>query len=562
MNNPDQNIPETSIAGLKQNWRQDLQAGFLVFLLALPLCLGVALASGFPTAAGIIPAVIGGLLVSRINGTYLTITGPSAGLIVVLFAAVEALGEGDIMVGYRLTLAAIVISGILQIISGFYRAGKLGALFPVSVIHGMLAAIGIIIMAKQSHIMLGINTDFGSVFATLEQIPHSILHPSPGIALIGISGLAILILWPLLKHPTLQKIPAPLVVLVCGMALGQYYGVQHEHIHLIFLGQAYLEGHEHLIAPEYLVDIPDQLSSFFYFPDFSKVMTSEFWGAVISIFLVGSLESLVSAVAIDKLDPYKRESDLDRDLMAVGAGNMLSGFIGGLPMISEIVRSSANIENGAKTGWANFSHGLIFLVFVLLFPHFIHNIPLATLAALLVYTGYRLADPKNFKQVLDIGVDQLWLFVITIIGVLATDLLIGVTLGIIAKLAIELLRGVWPRNLFKIYFDIQRPDDETIKVTLFGSALFSNFLPFKNALSKIEPGKTIILDFSKGYLIDYSVMQFIDDFSRDYQAHGGKCQQIAHALKKFSDNKLAARLMTADDREILMPDNEESEEKK
>ena len=549
MNNPDLKTPETGMAGLQQNWRQDLQSGFLVFLLALPLCLGVALASGFPTAAGIIPAVIGGLLVSRINGSYLTITGPSAGLIVVLFAAVESLGEGDIMVGYRLTLAAIVFSGALQIILGYYRAGQLGALFPASVIDGMLAAIGIIIIAKQSHIMLGINTDFDSIFNTISRIPHSILHATPGIALIGISGLAILILWPLLKHPTLKKIPAPLVVLICGMGLGQYYGVQHEHIHLFLLDQAYMESHEHLIAPEYLVDIPEQISSFFYFPDFSKVMTVRFWGAVIGITLVCSLESLVSAVAVDKLDPYKRESDLDQDLMAVGAGNMISGFIGGMPLISEIVRSSANIEKGAKTGWANFFHGLIFLVFVILFPHLIHNIPLATLAALLVYTGYRLAEPQKFKEVLDIGVDQLWLFIITIIGVLATNLLIGIALGIIAKLALELYRGVWPSNLFQIHFIIQHPDDSTIKIDLIGSALFSNFLPFKNALSKLEQGKTIIFDYSDAYLIDHSVMMFIDDFGKNYIAQGGRIEKKGHTIKKFSANRLAARLMTEDDRE-------------
>jgi len=548
MNHSIQNTPKLGIAGLKQNWRQDLQSGFLVFLLALPLCLGVALASGFPTAAGIISAIVGGLLVSRINGTHLTITGPSAGLIVVLFAAVESLGKGDFMAGYRMTLAAIVIAGVLQIVASFYRAGNLGSLFPVSVIHGMLVAIGIIIMAKQSHIMLGINTDFGSIFSTLAQLPQSILHPTPGIAFIGVSGLGILILWPFLKHPTLKKIPAPLVVLISGIGLGQYYGIQHEHIHLFFLTQVYMEMHEHLIAPEYLVDIPEQVTAFFYFPDFSKVMTGEFWGAVISIFLVASIESLISAVAVEKLDPYKRQCDLDRDLMAVGAGNMLCGAIGGLPLISEIVRSSANIENGAKTGWANFFHGLIFILFVVLFPHLIHNIPLATLAALLVYTGYRLADPKNFQEILDIGRDQFTLFIITIIGVLATDLLIGVAMGIFTKLAIELMRGVWFKNLFKIYFKIERPDEETIKVILLGSALFSNFLPLKNALHDLERGKTIIFDFSKGYLIDYSVMQFIDDFSQDYQENGGNCQKTAHALKKFSDNKLAARLMTEDDK--------------
>jgi MFS superfamily sulfate permease-like transporter len=548
MSNPNQNIPKLGILGLKQNWRKDLQSGFLVFLLALPLCLGVALASGFPTAAGIIPAVVGGLLVSRINGTFVTITGPSAGLIVVLLAAVESLGKGDMMVGYQLTLAAIVISGFLQIIAGYFKVGKIGALFPAAVVHGMLAAIGIIIIAKQVHIMLGINTIYDSIFKTIGQIPNSFLHPTSGIATIGFISLAILIFWPYIKHPVLKKIPSPLVVLVVGMGLAQIYGVQHDHIHLFFLDQVYLEEHEHLVAPEYLVDIPDQISSIFYFPDFSKVLSMEFLAAVTSLFLIGSLESLVGAVAIDKLDPYKRESDLDKDLTANGVGNIVCGFLGGLPLMTEIVRSSANIENGARTGWANFFHGLIFLAFVILFPHLIHNIPLATLAALLVYTGYRLAEPKKFKEVLDVGVDQLVLFTITIIGVLATDILIGIILGVIAKLVIELIRGVWPENIFKIHFDLQRPDDETIRIVLSGSALFSNFLPLKNALLELELGKSIVFDFSDGYLIDHSVMKFIDDFNRDYIAQGGKCKIIGQVVKKFSNHELAAQLMTTDDR--------------
>ena len=548
MSNPNQNIPKMGILGLKQNWRKDLQSGFLVFLLALPLCLGVALASGFPTAAGIITAIVGGLLVSRINGTFVTITGPSAGLIVVLLAAVESLGKGDMMVGYQLTLAAIVISGFLQIIAGYFKVGKLGSLFPATVVHGMLAAIGIIIMAKQIHIMLGINTIYDSIFKTIGQIPNSFLHPTPGIATIGIIGLAILIFWPYIKHPILKKVPSPLVVLVVGMGLGQMYGIQHDHIHLFFLDQVYLDEHEHLVAPEYLVDIPDQVSSFFYFPDFSKVLSMEFLAAVTSLFLIGSLESLVGAVAIDKLDPYKRESDLDKDLTANGVGNVVCGFLGGLPLMTEIVRSSANIENGGKTSWANFFHGLIFLVFVLLFPHLIHNIPLATLAALLVYTGYRLAELQKFKEVLDIGIDQLVLFVITIIGVLATDILIGIILGVIAKLVIELIRGVWPENIFKIHFEVQRPDDKKIRIVLSGSALFSNFLPLKNTLSELEAGKSIIFDFSDGYLIDHSVMKFIDDFNQDYIAHGGQCKIIGQVVKKFSDHELAAQLMTTDDR--------------
>ena len=547
MNNAS-NLPETGLAGLTKHWRQDLMSGFMVFLLALPLCLGISMASGFPPAAGIISAIVGGLLVSRINGSFITINGPAAGLIVVIYSAVQALGEGDAMAGYRYTLAAIVVASALQVFMGLYKAGQLSSFFPTSVVHGMLAAIGLIIIVKQFHVMVGVTPDVGSIFATMAQIPRSLMNPEPEIAFIGLSGLAILIVWPLLKYPKLKKVPAPLVVLLTGMGLGQYFGLQHEHIHLFLLDEAYLTRHEHLIQPRFLVDIPDQLMSLFNFPDFSKAMTVEFWSAVISICLVGSLETLLSATAVDKLDPYKRISDLDRDLAAVGLGNMVAGFLGGLPMIAEIVRSSANIDNGAQTGWANFFHGLVFLLFILLFPHVIHSIPLASLAALLVYTGYRLASPKTFRHVLDIGVEQLGLFIITIAGVLATDLLIGVALGIGAKLAIQALRGVWFNNMFKIHFDIRRPDRNTIVVKIVGSALFSNFLPLKKALAELESGKTLVFNFSDGYLIDHTVMEFIDDFSRNYQAQGGHCLQIGHALETFSDHRLAARLMTRDDR--------------
>ncbi|MGR9116698.1 MAG: SulP family inorganic anion transporter, partial [Gammaproteobacteria bacterium] len=328
MNNAS-NLPKTGLTGLTEHWRQDLASGFMVFLLALPLCLGISVASGFPPAAGIISAIVGGLLVSRINGSYITINGPAAGLIVVIYSAVQTLGEGDAMAGYRYTLAAIVFASALQVLMGRYKAGQLSSFFPTAVVHGMLAAIGLIIIAKQFHVMLGIDPNFGSIFTTMAQIPHSLTNPIPEIAFIGLSGLAILIAWPFLRHPKLKKIPAPLVVLLTGMGLGQYFGLQHEHIHLFLLNKGYLAQHEHLIQPRFLVDIPDQVLSIFYFPDFSKALTIEFWGAVISICLVGSLETLLSAAAVDKLDPYKRTSDLDQDLAAVGMGNMVAGFLGG-----------------------------------------------------------------------------------------------------------------------------------------------------------------------------------------------------------------------------------------
>jgi MFS superfamily sulfate permease-like transporter len=297
-----------------------------------------------------------------------------------------------------------------------------------------------------------------------------------------------------------------------------------------------------------VVGIPDDFLASFYFPDFSKITSMAFWEAVLSISLVSSLESLLSATAVDKLDPYKRHSDLDRDLTAIGIGNLVAGLIGGLPMIADIVRSSANINNGAKTAWANFFHGLIMLLFVVLFTELIQSIPRASLAALLVYVGYHLASPETFYRVREVGKEQLFIFVVTIFGVLATDLLMGMLLGIIVKLAINLARGVWPNNLFKIHFTIQQPDKDTVTVKLLGSALFSNFLPLKKALARLDTGKTIIFDFSEGYLIDHTVMEYIHDYTQDYEAQGGRCRKVGKAFETFSNHALAARLMTEDDR--------------
>ncbi|MEI7994326.1 MAG: solute carrier family 23 protein [Methylococcaceae bacterium] len=522
-------MPQTGLAGLKENWPSDFKSGFMVFLIALPLCLGVSLASGFPPSAGIITAIIGGLLVSRISGSYLTINGPAAGLIVVVLAAVQGLGEGDAMAGYRYTLAAIVMASFLQILMGVFKMGQLSSFFPNSVVHGMLAAIGIIIIATQTHVMLGATPESGSLFSIITQIPHSLLNMKLDIVLISFLGLLTLIIWPL----TGSRIPAPVIVVLIGVVFASHFD----------LAQKATTG-----GSGYLISVPDNFLASFYVPDFSKLFTVTFWEAVLSISLVGSLESLLVTTAVDKLDPYQRSSDLDRDLTAIGIGNVVAGLVGGLPMIAEIIRSSENVHNSAKTAWSNFFHGLLLLVFVVLFAGLMQRIPMASLAALLVYTGYRLASPKTFAHALDVGKDQLFMFVVTIIGVLATDLLIGVTLGLVVKLAIDLMRGVWLSNLFKIHFTVQQKDNTTLVVKLSGSALVSNFLPLKKALAKLEPGKTIIFDFTNGYLIDHTVMDYINSYMQKHESMGGQCQIVGKALETFSDHALAARLMTADDR--------------
>lgn len=538
-------LPKSGLAGLKENWRSDLLSGFLVFLIALPLCLGISMASGFPPSAGIITAIIGGMLVSRINGSFVTINGPAAGLIVVVLGAVQELGAGDAMAGYRYALAAIVIASALQILMGFFKAGRLSSFFPASVVHGMLAAIGIIIMAKQINVVLGTTPEQGSsLFSTIAQIPHSIVNLNPEIAVIGVSGLVILIIWSMIKNPTLKMIPAPLIVVLVGMGLARYFDLEHEHMYLFLPDAHFLPHHEETVGPAFLVAISENFMSSFYFPDFSKFATLEFWEAVVSICLVGSLESLLSAMAVDKLDPYKRHSNLDRDLTAVGVGNLVAGLIGGLPMIAEIVRSSANVNNGAKTGWANFFHGSFMLLFVVLFPRLIHSIPLSALAALLVFTGFRLASPKEFAKVMGVGKEQLFMFVVTIVGVLATDLLVGVGIGILTKFAIHMLRGVRPNNLFKIHFVIEPKDADAVVVSIVGAAIFSNFMSLKTALANLEHGKTIIFQLNNAYLIDHTVMEFIHNFQHDYEGQGGRCQFLGMEYHDtFSEHPLAVRRM-------------------
>ncbi len=539
-------IPETGLAGLKKYWRDDLLSGFQIFLIALPLCLGIAMASGLPPMAGILSAIVGGMFVSRVNGSFVTITGPAAGLIVVILDAVNQLGQGDAIAGYKFTLAAIVVAGILQIFLGMFKAGTLSAFFPTSVVHGMLAAIGIIIMTKQVHVMLGATPEPGSLFYSMQQIPASIVNMNAEIALIGICGLLILIFFNKIQIPLLSKVPPPLIVVTLGIGLGLYFDLDKIHIfhvpHRLDILTRHVV-HDNQVGPNYLVTISNHFMSSFYFPDFSKLLTPEFWLAVVSICLVGSLESVLSTVAVDKLDPYKRHSNLDRDLAAIGAGNTLSGIIGGSAMISEIIRSSANINNGAKTGWANFFHGSLMLLFVVLFPGVIHSIPLAALAALLVYTGFRLAAPKEFIKVLKVGNEQFFLFVTTIVGVLATDLLIGVAIGIVAKLFLHILRGVKWSNLFKIHFFVTGDETNEITVKVQDSVLFTNFLPLKKSMDKLPIGKSIVIDLSEAYLIDHTVMEYLHGFIHDYQTRGGQCRQEGEPIVTFSDHLLGARIM-------------------
>jgi MFS superfamily sulfate permease-like transporter len=513
---PDRNV---FFFGSADHWRQDLNAGLLVSLIALPLCLGIAVASGFPPMAGLITAIVGGVLVSWYKGSCLTITGPAAGLIVVILGSVESLGEADDWAGYRYTLAAIVVSGGLQWLLGLFKAGRLAAFFPNSVVHGMLAAIGIIIMAKQLPVMAGVEIEDHGLLTGLARLPEALGFFIPQAAGIALVGLALLLAWPHVRHPMLSRIPAPLLVIVSGVLLGKVFDLRH------LAPEQYFRLPEGLsLGNSLLVSIPEDLTASLVLPDFARIGDVAFWGSVISITLVGSLESLLSTAAVDKLDPRKRYSDLNLDLRAIGMGNMAAGLLGGLPMIAEIARSSANIDAGGQTRWSNAFHGVFLLIFVVLLPNWIGAIPLASLAALLVYTGYRLTSPLAFARTLDLGKEQLALFVITIAGVLAGNLLAGVAIGILAKLLFHIGRGVSLRDLLSISYHVAPEAGNRWVVRVSGSAIFSNFVSLKSELANLPPGGHIVFNLSEAGLIDHTVMEFIHQYRDDYIVQGGSCE--------------------------------------
>lgn len=534
--NTNQQTPRTGFAGLKEHWKSDAISGFLVFLIALPLCLGISMASGFPPVAGIFTAIIGGIVVSFFGGSYVTIKGPAAGLIVIALGAVEELGAGNMLDGYHLALAVIVVAGIVQVLFGLLRSGVLSDFFPSAAVHGMLAAIGIIIASKQIHTLFGVKPEGKEIIELIAEIPHSFSTMNPEVAIIGIISLLILFGLPLIHHPIVKKIPAPLIVLLIAIPLGRMFDLEHEHIYL------FLDHHEYSIGPKFLVTLPENLFAAVAFPDFSQIVSLTSMKYIVMFALVGSLESLLSTKAIDTLDTYKRKSNMDKDLMGVGVGNILSGMIGGLPMISEIVRSSANVNNGGKTIWSNVFHGIFLFVFVAFFPTFIHQIPLSALAAMLIFTGYRLASPKEFYKTYKIGKEQLVIFLVTIIMTLATDLLIGIASGIVVKIIMHLLNGLPVKYMFKPLFSVTIDSKGDYIVEVFHSAVFSNYIRLKKSLDSLPRQKSIVIDFSNTNLIDHTVMDNLHHYKHEYESSGGSF--VFEGLDEhvaLSEHSLAAR---------------------
>jgi MFS superfamily sulfate permease-like transporter len=509
-------VPKGNLDGFKTHTKHDILSGFLVFLIALPLCLGISLASGYPAVAGIFTAIVGGLVATFISDSELTIKGPAAGLIVIALGCVQDFGfTGGVdpakdFQAYRMALGVGVVAGVYQIILGLFRVGILVNLFPKAAIHGLLASIGIIIISKQFPVLMGLNPQ-GSPLELLAGIPSFIINMNPKVGMIGIMGIIIVLGYGYIKNPKLKIIPAPMLMLLITVPIGTVLAVGVE-------GSYTFNNHIYKLGQNFLVNVPGNLLNAVTFPDFSGITTETGIKYTVLFAIIGSLEGVLSAKAIDGIDPWGRKTNLDRDLLATGIANTMSAFIGGLPMISEIVRSKANIDNGAKTRFANFYHGMFLLICVALVPSVINQIPLAALAALLVITGYRLASPHEFMSIYREGKDQFIVFVSTILGVLATDLLKGLAIGIGVRIVIHFIRG---GSIFRLNAKIIPERDQSVTIFLRGSIIFSSWIPLRQHLQRfLKKGKRVTLDITETKLVDRRVMSRVGEWKKKFKENG------------------------------------------
>lgn len=521
-------IPADGIAGLKENFSSDAISGFIVFLLALPLSLGIAKASEFPPIMGLITAIIGGLLVSLISGSRLTIKGPAAGLIVIVAGAVAEFGQGDSILGWKLALGAMVVAGLVQILFGVLKLGKLADFFPLSAIHGMLAAIGIIIIAKQIPVLLNDNPTLAKGKGPLEllaNIPNFIINLDYKATIIGMVSLAIMLGWPYIKNKYIKMFPAPLVVLLFAIPAELYMDFAHTE-------------------PAYsLVKIGNLVDNINFNASFEGIsQTGTFIKFVIMFALVGTLESLLTVKAIDLVDPFKRKSNTNKDLIAVGIGNVFAALLGGLPMIAEVARSSSNVNNGGKTRWANFFHGFFILAFLLVASPLLEMIPNAALAAMLITVGIKLAHPKEFIHTFEIGKEQLAIFLVTIFFTLFEDLLVGIAAGILLKMIIHYVNGTPLSSFFKAPTEVSFEGNEYY-VKISKAAIFTNFLGIKRKLEEIPSGFNVTIDLGKTKLVDHSVMENLEHFKHDYESYDYSSVTIVglENHKPLSNHPLSSR---------------------
>jgi len=423
---------------------------------------------------------------------------------------------------FNYVLAAVVISGALQVVLGLLKLGRFADIFHSSVIHGILAAIGIIIFAKQIHVALGTYSDSPSIIQNLIDAILYIFQANPFVVIISLVGLFILLFHSKINYRFFHILPTPMWVIAFSIPLAYLFNFFDQHL-ISFFGKSYEVG------PKLLLDIPDNIMDSILHPNFSKINTIEFWTTTLSILMISSIESLAIAKAVDKIDPYKRKTDLNKDLTGIGLSTMVAGFIGGLPIIAVIIRSTVNVHNGAKTKWSNMYQGIFLLLFIVVLSPILQQVPLCAFAILLVFTGFKLASPAVFKLIYSHGIEQLIFFVGTMFLTLYTNLLIGLFGGLLLALVSHLfLAKVSIPQFYKMTFDsgsalIKKPDG-SYDLKIRGIANFLGILKINKLIAQIPVGASATIDLSETRLVGTTVLEDLYDFQKTHQNTGGNIQ--------------------------------------
>ena len=511
-------LPKKGIQGLVENWKNDLIAAVSVALIALPLSLGIALAAGAPAMSGIFSAIVGGIVTTFYRGGHISVNGPAKGVIGVILLGIALMDDGTGQ-AFNYVLAAVVISGAIQMLLGILKLGRLADIFHSTVIHGILAAIGIIIFAKQIHVAMGTNSDSPSIIQNLIDAVVFLPDANPFVLVIALAGLFLLIFHSKTNYRFFHFLPAPMWVIALSIPFVYAFNFFDQQT-LSFFGKSFEVG------PQLLLDIPDTITDSIMHPNFSKINTIEFWTTVFSILIITSIESLAIAKAVDKIDPYKRKTDLNKDLTGIGISTVAAGLIGGLPIIAVIIRSTVNIHNGAKTKWSNMYQGLLLLIFIVILSPIMRQVPLCAFAILLVYTGFKLASPAVFKQIYKQGTEQLIFFVGTMVLTLYTNLLVGLLGGLSLTLMTHmLLARVSVSQFFKMVYKsrtklIQRPDG-SFDLKIRGIANFLGILKVDKLVAQIPSGADVNIDLSETRLVGITYMDFLVEFLKTQRATGG-----------------------------------------
>jgi len=510
--------PKEGFKGFVENFQSDLIAAISVSLIALPLSLGIALAAGAPAMSGILSAVVGGVVTTFFRGGHISINGPAKGVIAVILLGITLMDDGSGQ-AFNYVLGAIVVSGAIQTLLGLLKLGRLADIFHSSVILGILAAIGIIIFAKQIHVALGTHSESSNIVQNLIDAVLLIPEANPFVVLISLTGLIILLFHSKISFRLFQFFPAPIWVIALSIPfvyLFNFFDAQT----LTFFGKSYEVG------PSLLLKIPENIMESIMFPNFSMINTIEFWTTVFSLLIITSIESLAIAKAVDKIDPYKRKTDLNKDLTGIGLSTVASGFVGGLPIIAVIIRSTVNIHNGAKTKWSNLYQGILLLILIVVLGPLMRQVPLCAFAILLVFTGFKLASPGVFKQVYDHGPEQLIFFIFTMVLTLYTNLLVGLLGGLSLALATHMLLAKLPiSQFFKMVYnsgsDLSQIAEDRYELKIKGIANFLSIPRIDKLIKKIPDGAEVRVDLTDTKLVGITFMDYIVDYLKIQKTLGG-----------------------------------------